>query len=159
MRDRRFVTTLAGLLLLLGTASGQQPGTVAPAPPGGPNVPPGSHPQPAAQQAPTTGPQPAGDPATANTPPAPPADPLLFQSVPLRVKLGFEATVQPTWGVDSWWHLSQRFAPDANYAPDRFWTEGWLKPGVRTDLSVTDRLAVYSGVSYVASGNLGKDVF
>ncbi|MGL6074678.1 MAG: alginate export family protein [Fimbriiglobus sp.] len=91
--------------------------------------------------------------------PTPPADPLLFETGPLRVKLAFEATTQTAWAVDSWWLLSNRFAPDANYAPDRVWTEGWVRPGILTDLSVTDLLSVYSGVSYVGSGNLGRDVF
>lgn len=140
MRVLPFSAALAGLILVAGTAPAQAPSASEP------SVPPPT---------PSELPQSSAPPAA----PAPPADPLLFQNGPLRVKLGFDATVQPTWAVDSWWQLSQRFAPDANYRADRLWTEGWLKPGVRTDLSVNDRLAVYSGVSYVASGNVGKDLF
>lgn len=137
MPARPFAVVFAGLFVLVAGANAQEPA---------PAVPAGDQPQVVAAPAPPA-------------PPAPPADPLLFQSGPLRVKLGLDATVQPTWAVDSWWLLSRRFAPDENYKPDRVWTEGWVKPSVRTDLTATDRLAVYSGVSYVASGNVGKDLF
>lgn len=91
--------------------------------------------------------------------PPPPADPLLFDSGPLRVKFGFEALSQGAWAVNSWWRLSEQFAPEASYTPNRVWAEGWFKPSVRTDLTASDWLRAYSGVSAVGSGNLGRDLF
>lgn len=108
-----------------------------------------------ANQSPTTS-QNASD--STPTPP-PPTDPLLFESGPLRVKIGLEGVAQPTGEIDSWWLLSKRFAPDSRFAPDRLWLEGWIRPSIRTDLSLGDQFAAYSGFSYVASANLGKDVF
>ncbi|MGL4422891.1 MAG: hypothetical protein ACRCZF_19645, partial [Gemmataceae bacterium] len=146
----RFMATCGGLLVLLGIGFAQDSGNNPPS--GSATVPP------AAVIPAIESPVPAAEPA-APAPPATPPDPLLFQSGPLRVKLGLEGTLQPSSAVNSWWLLSQRFAPDANYAPDRLWTEGWFKPSLRTDLSIQDRLSIYSGLSYVASGNLGQDVF
>lgn len=91
--------------------------------------------------------------------PAPPADPLLFISGPNRVKLSLDAVTQLSGVTGSWWNLSDKYAPDSGYKPDRAWVETWIKPGIRLDTSVTDALTLYSGVSYVGSGNIGKDVF
>ncbi len=92
-------------------------------------------------------------------PPATPQDPLLFGSGPVRIKVGLDAVLQPAGVTGSWWNLSEQFAPDANYRTDRAWGEAWIKPGIRADVSANEGLALYSGVSYVGSGNIGKDVF
>jgi hypothetical protein len=94
-----------------------------------------------------------------NTPPAAPPDPLLFQSGPARIKVSLDAVAQQSGVTGSWWNLSEQFAPDAGYRPDRAWAEMWIKPGIRADVATSEWLAVYSGVSYVGSGNLGEDVF
>lgn len=91
--------------------------------------------------------------------PSPPRDPLLFESGPVRIKFGLDAVLQQSGVTGSWWNLSEQFAPDANYKLDRAWAETWIKPGFRMDAKASEWLSLYSGVSYVGSGNIGKDVF
>lgn len=86
-------------------------------------------------------------------------DPLTISTDRLRVKFGLAGAVQPTGGIGTWWNLSESFAPDAAYKPDRLWSEGWLKASMTADLTLSESMAVYSGLSYVGSGNLGRDVF
>jgi hypothetical protein len=86
-------------------------------------------------------------------------DPLLFESDKVRVKLSVSGLAQAVGGTGSWWNLSQQFAPDQNYKPDRAWGEMWIKPGITTDLRFSDEVTAYSGMSYVGSGNIGNDVF
>lgn len=88
-----------------------------------------------------------------------PPDPLLFQAGPNRVKFSLDAVTQLSGVTGSWWNLSERFAPDANYKTDRAWAEAWIKPGVRVDTAATDWLTLYAGLSYVGSENIGEDVF
>ncbi len=88
-----------------------------------------------------------------------PKDPLLFESGPTRVKLSLDAVFQQSGVTGSWWNLSEQYAPDAGYKLDRAWAESWIKPGIRVDTTATDWLTIYSGVSYVGSGNIGEDVF
>ena len=97
-------------------------------------------------------------PASPAAPTAPP-DPLLFESGPTRVKFSLDAVLQQSGVTGSWWNLSEQFAPDAGYKADRAWAEAWIKPGIRVDTSTTEWLTLYSGVSYVGSGNIGEDVF
>ncbi|MFN9719880.1 MAG: hypothetical protein ACK58L_14365, partial [Planctomycetota bacterium] len=91
--------------------------------------------------------------------PTAPKDPLLFESGPTRVKFSLDAVFQQSGVTGSWWNLSEQFAPDAGYKLDRAWAESWVKPGVRLDTKATEWLTLYSGVSYVGSGNIGEDVF
>lgn len=107
---------------------------------------------------PSAAPISASEPAT-KAAPAIPKDPLLFESGPTRVKFSLDAVFQQSGVTGSWWNLSEQFAPDAGYKLDRGWAESWIKPGVRIDTSVTDDVTLYSGVSYVGSGNIGEDVF
>lgn len=100
----------------------------------------------------------SAEPAAA-TAPATSADPLLFTAESTRVKVSLDSVFQQSGVTGSWWNLSEQFAPDAEYKPDRAWAELWIKPGIRADVSTTDWLSPYSGVSYVGSGNIGKDVF
>ena len=88
-----------------------------------------------------------------------PTDPLSVTTDRLRVKFSLSGVMQASGVLGSWWNLSEQFAPDAGYQPDRAWGETWLKPGVTIDYSLNDSVAVYSGLSYVGSGNLGLDVF
>jgi hypothetical protein len=88
-----------------------------------------------------------------------PSDPLTVATERFRVKFGLSGAVQPTGGIGSWWNLSESFAPDAAYKPDRLWNEGWMKASMTTDFTLSESLALYSGLSYVGSGNLGRDVF
>lgn len=93
------------------------------------------------------------------TAPTLPADPLLYQAGPLRAKFSLDGVFQQSGVTGSWWNLSEEFAPDADYQPDRAWAETWIKPGLRLDLSATEAWTLYSGVAYVGSGNIGRDVF
>lgn len=87
------------------------------------------------------------------------ADRLLFESDQARVKFNVDAVLQQSGVTGSWWNLSGSFAPEADYKLDRAWAESWIKPGVRVDFNTDDRLSLYAGLSYVGSGNIGRDVF
>lgn len=89
----------------------------------------------------------------------PPADPLSVTTDRLRLKFGFSGVMQSSGVVGSWWNLSESFAPDADYKPDRAWGELWIKPAVTSDFTLNSATTLYSGLSYVGSGNLGYDVF
>jgi hypothetical protein len=93
--------------------------------------------------------------------PANPAssDPLSITTDQLRVKFGVSGVAQSSGVLGSWWNLSEQYAPDSNYNPDRAWGELWIKPGVTADFSANESVALYSGLSYVGSGNVGLDVF
>lgn len=112
--------------------------------------------------APNTHPSPAPSPlaAQAPAPPSqPPADPLAFSNDRVKLKFGLSGAAQSNGVIGSWWNLSEQYAPDAGYNPDRAWGELWIKPEATGELSLTDSLVAYSGLSYVGSGNVGSDVF
>ncbi len=88
-----------------------------------------------------------------------PRDPLAYSNDHVRVKLSVAGLAQASGVTGSWWGLSETFAPSANYKTDRAWGELWLKPGVNTDFILSDTAQIYTGLSYVGSGNLGRDVF
>jgi hypothetical protein len=67
--------------------------------------------------------------------------------------------MQSSGVLGSWWNLSESFAPDANYKPDRAWGELWIKPAVTSDFTLNSATTLYSGPPYVGSGNIGYDVF
>ncbi len=88
-----------------------------------------------------------------------PRDPLAYSNERVNVKVSVAGVAQANGVTGSWWGLSESFAPSANYKMDRAWGELWLKPGVNTDFILSDTVQLYTGLSYVGSGNLGRDVF
>lgn len=89
----------------------------------------------------------------------PPPDPLAFSNDRLKVKFGISGVAQSSGVTGSWWNLSETYAPSAQYKPDRAWGELWIKPSVNTEFGISDEAKIYSGLSYVGSGNIGRDVF
>lgn len=57
------------------------------------------------------------------------------------------------------WNLSENFAPQENFNPDRSWWEGYLKFGVTAEAKLSPRRTAYGGLSFVASGTLKEDAF
>ncbi len=88
-----------------------------------------------------------------------PQDPLAFSNDRVKVKFAVSGVAQVSGVTGSWWNLSETFAPSAQYKPDRAWGELWIKPGVTSELMLSEEARVYSGLSYVGSGNIGRDVF
>ncbi|MFN7840858.1 MAG: hypothetical protein ACK5N9_03960, partial [Pirellula sp.] len=88
-----------------------------------------------------------------------PRDPLAYANERVKVKASIAGVAQASGVTGSWWNLSETFAPSANYEPDRAWGELWIRPGVTTDFNFSDSIQLYSGLSYVGSGNIGRDVF
>lgn len=94
-----------------------------------------------------------------NLSPKAPPDPLAYSNDRVKVKVSIAGVAQANGVTGSWWNLSETFAPSAQYKPDRAWGEMWIKPGVTTDLILSEGVQLYSGLSYVGSGNIGRDVF
>lgn len=90
---------------------------------------------------------------------AAPKDPWRFDNPNGSIKFSLAGVAQPCAGIGSWWNLSEQYAPDAGYNPDLIWTEMWLKPGMVANLQIDPSCSIYSGLSYVGSGNIGTDVF
>lgn len=86
-------------------------------------------------------------------------DPLAYSNDRVMVKFSVAGVAQASGVTGSWWNLSETFAPSAQYKPDRAWGELWIKPGVTTEFVLNDTAQLYSGLSYVGSGNIGRDVF
>jgi hypothetical protein len=86
-------------------------------------------------------------------------DPLGYSNDRVKVKFSIAGVAQANGVTGSWWNLSDTFAPSANYKPDRAWGESWIKPGITTEFLWNDTARLYSGLSYVGSGNIGRDVF
>lgn len=86
-------------------------------------------------------------------------DPLSYSSDQVTVKASIAGVAQASGVTGSWWNLSETFAPSSGYDPDRAWGELWVKPGVVTELRVHESIQFYSGLSFVGSGNIGRDVF
>ncbi len=84
---------------------------------------------------------------------------MAFSNDRVKVKFAVAGVAQASGVTGSWWNLSETFAPSAHYKPDRAWGEMWLRPGVTTELMLSDAAQLYSGLSYVGSGNIGRDVF
>lgn len=96
---------------------------------------------------------PAPQPATAA-----PQAPLSFALGAGSVKIGIEAGAQFVGEQNAFWNLADSFAPDAAFASDQLFFEGYLKPSAV--FTLTDDLAtIEAGVSVVASQTLGRDVF
>jgi hypothetical protein len=89
----------------------------------------------------------------------PPRDPLAFGNDRVKVKVSVAGVAQSSGVTGSWWNLSDTFAPSAGYQADRAWGEAWIKPGITTELKIAPTSHLYSGLSYVGSGNIGRDVF
>lgn len=95
-------------------------------------------------------------------PPAPPldaGDPLLFKQGPWTLKLDIFAGSQVAAESNSFWDLSEVFAPTADYSVDRVWDEVWFVPTLRAWYAASDSLEFYAGLGFAATGNIGRDVF
>ena len=90
--------------------------------------------------------------------PAAPRDPLRFETADGFVKLGVEAGVQAVGEIASFWNLARRFAPTTTFNPDLAWAEGYVKPSIDAERRLGAGLALYGGLSLVASGTAAKDV-
>lgn len=98
-------------------------------------------------------------PATPSSPSTTVRDPLAYSNDRVNVKVSIAGVAQASGVTGSWWNLSDTFAPSANYKPDRAWGETWIKPGVTSEFRMHDAAQFYSGLSYVGSANIGRDVF
>lgn len=91
------------------------------------------------------------------------ADPSPAQISPLSadmpVAFSLEGSVQLTNERDAYWGLAQQFAPAASYPRSHTWLEAFVKPGLKAQAEIGRGLTGYGGLSLVASGTLGEDVF
>lgn len=91
-------------------------------------------------------------------PAAAPTDPLRFPLGAGSLKLSIEAGAQLVLEKNAFWNLSDSFAPDAGFAADQVFGEGYLKAGA-VFTQTGEFLNVEAGLSVVASQTLGRDVF
>ncbi|RPH41229.1 MAG: hypothetical protein EHM87_20225 [Burkholderiales bacterium] len=87
----------------------------------------------------------------AHAQPAPPADDGWV--------LSLEGAVQGIAQSNPFWGLAQTYAPTAGYDTRIGWIEAYVRPGARGERRLDAATSVYGGVSMVASGTLGSDVF
>jgi hypothetical protein len=75
-----------------------------------------------------------------------------------RLKVSIDAGAQFVFQQNSFWNLSDVYAPQENFDPDRSWGEFYVKPGLLLTLPSAP-LGLKAGVSVVASKTVGEDVF
>ncbi|MES2052348.1 MAG: alginate export family protein [Pseudomonadota bacterium] len=76
-----------------------------------------------------------------------------------RVNYSIEAGVQYASEHNLFWKLSETFAQNAAFSPNRGWGEFYVKPGVAATRSLRPGLEAYGALSMVGSGTLGRDAF
>ncbi|MEB3195224.1 MAG: alginate export family protein [Cyanobacteriota bacterium] len=91
--------------------------------------------------------------------PAAPSPTLQLRQAPWTVTIGLFTGSQLVLEDNTFWGLSEVFAPTAAYNPDRVWNEAWLIPSLRVDLDLAPALKVYGAVAPAATGTLGNDLF
>jgi hypothetical protein len=84
---------------------------------------------------------------------------LLYSSNDLIVRAHVQAGLNLVGEEALFWDLAGTFASAANYNPDKFWLEGYVKPGLSFRRDVSDRNTIYGMVSGVWSGTLGIDAY
>lgn len=89
---------------------------------------------------------------------AAPRDPLSFALGGGSIKVGIEAGAQFVAEKNAFWNLSDSFAPDADFATDQFFFEGYFKPSI-VFKQAGKAANVEAGLSLIASQTLGSDVF
>lgn len=70
-----------------------------------------------------------------------------------------EAAAQGLLASNAFWGLAQTFAPTAGYDTRGAWLESYVRPGVTGRRTLGGATSLYGGVSLIASGTLGDDVF
>lgn len=70
-----------------------------------------------------------------------------------------EGALQPVYQRDPYWGLAQTYAPDADYDDRYSWAEWYLEPSWSWTTDTQDAVAWRAGVSLVASGTFGNDLF
>jgi Alginate export len=75
------------------------------------------------------------------------------------VTFSLDGSAQLTHERQSFWGLGQQFAPTADYPRSHTWLEVFVKPGLKLQAPLGHGLSGYGGVSLLASGTVGEDVF
>ena len=91
-----------------------------------------------------------GHAAAQSAPPSAPADGWTWS---------LEGATQGLFASHAFWGLAQAFAPSAGYATRATWLEAYVRPGVTGRRTLDAATTVYGGLSLIASGTLGDDVF
>lgn len=72
-----------------------------------------------------------------------------------RAEIGLQFAAEE----DLFWNLDDVTTPAENFDNDRYWWEGYIKPGLDLKSQITPEILLYGGLSAVASGTLEKDAF
>jgi hypothetical protein len=70
-----------------------------------------------------------------------------------------EAVAQGVVESHAFWGLAQTFAPQAGYDTRIAWLESYVRPAARGERALGAATSVHGGVSVIASGTLGDDLF
>lgn len=70
-----------------------------------------------------------------------------------------EAVAQAVVQSHPFWGLAQAYAPAVGYDTRMTWLEAYLRPAARGERALGNATTVYGGVSVLASGTLGEDLF
>lgn len=72
---------------------------------------------------------------------------------------GVDAAIQPIVQRHPFWGLAQTFAPSAGYGASIGWIESYAKPWAKLNQDLGAGFSAYGGLSIIASGTVGEDVF
>lgn len=78
---------------------------------------------------------------------------------PLTTDFSLAGTVQGVAGSGGFWGLAETFAPSAGFPDHHLWLEAFLRPGLRSDLRISESFTLHGGLAAIASTTLGKDYF
>jgi hypothetical protein len=70
-----------------------------------------------------------------------------------------EGALQPVYERNPYWGLAETYAPDADYDDRYSWTEWYLKPSWAWTTDTQEAMTWRAGMSLVASGTIGTDLF
>ncbi|MDH7792022.1 alginate export family protein [Ochrobactrum sp. AN78] len=84
---------------------------------------------------------------------------VLYDAEGLKIRTHLQAGLNAVVERNLFWNFADRFAPDADFNPQKQWLEGYIKPGISFSKDFDEDRRLYGKASFVASGTLGIDAY
>jgi hypothetical protein len=84
---------------------------------------------------------------------------VLYRQDGLTVRGHFQAGVNLVLEENLFWDLAKVFAPTSGFDADTVWLEGYVKPGISFERTLSTHDVLYGKLSGVLSGTLGTDAY